>query len=131
MNPIVHFEIPADDDLRAKAFYEKVFGWKTEKYDMPKGDIYWMVYTTEFDANHMSKIPGAINGGLMKRHDPKQSFMNYIHVESIDKMLKQIEANGGKIIIPKQEIDPNMGWMALFQDTEGNIMGLHEITPKK
>ena len=53
--------------------------------------------------------------------------MNYIHVESIDKMLKYIEANGRKICVPKQEIGQRMGWIACFQDTEGNMMGLHEM----
>jgi predicted enzyme related to lactoylglutathione lyase len=42
MNPIVHFEIPADNELRAKKFYEKLFGWKIKKYEMP-GDVYWMI----------------------------------------------------------------------------------------
>ena len=31
-NPIMHFEIPADDIARAKAFYEKTFGWKIRRF---------------------------------------------------------------------------------------------------
>ncbi len=30
MSSIVHFEIPADDIQRAKAFYANLFGWKIE-----------------------------------------------------------------------------------------------------
>ncbi len=52
--------------------------------------------------------------------------MNYISVESIDEMCKAIASNGGVVIMPKTEIGQNMGWIAAFKDTEGNIMGLHE-----
>ena len=29
-NTIMHFEIPADDHARAKAFYGSVFGWQIQ-----------------------------------------------------------------------------------------------------
>ena len=129
-NPIVHFEIPADNVERAKKFYEKTFGWEITKFPMPAGDEYWGVRTVEVDDKMMPKTPGAINGGLMKRKNPSQPFMNYISVESIDKMLKIVEKNGGKVCMPKTPIGPDMGWIAAFQDPEGNFMGLHEWTPK-
>ena len=128
-DPIVHFEIPADDIKRAKKFYEKVFGWQIEKYVDTKED-YWIVRTTEVDKKMMPTKPGAINGGLMKRKNPGQPFMNYVNVESIDKMIKTVEANGGKVCLPKQEIGKGMGWIAAFQDTEGNIVGLHQMAKK-
>ena len=125
-NSIVHFEIPANDISRAKKFYEKIFGWKIEKYQMP-GDEYWAVYTTEVDKDKKPVKPGAINGGMMKRKNPGQPFMNYINVDSIEKILKTIESNGGKVAMPKTEIGKGMGWIAAFIDPEGNIMGLHEM----
>jgi uncharacterized protein len=128
-NPVVHFEISADDVKRAKEFYEKTFGWETTKFEMPDGD-YWIVRTTDVDKDRMPIKPGAINGGLLQRKDPGESVMNYIGVESIDKMVKMIKAHGGTIILPKQEIGKGMGFIAAFKDTEGNIMGLHQA-PKK
>jgi len=132
-NSIVHFEIPADDVERAKAFYEKAFGWTINKYDMPAdsstgGEPYYGVQTTDIDENRMAKTPGAINGGLMKRKDPQQPFMNYIHVDSIDEALPRIEQHGGTVVLPKTEIAPSMGWIAAFRDTENNLMGLHEVS---
>ncbi len=132
-NPMVHFEIPADDLDRASDFYTKTFDWKIKKVDMPsegstEGQPYYMVYTTEIDENNMTKTPGAINGGMMKRQNPGQVFTNYISTNSIDESLKQVEANGGKTMMPKTEIGPNMGWIAMFTDTEGNVMGLHEMS---
>ena len=34
-DPIVHFEIPADDVERAQKFYTEAFGWDIKKFDMP------------------------------------------------------------------------------------------------
>ena len=130
-NPIVHFEIPADDVERAEEFYTKTFGWKIEKFDMPEGDPYYMVYAAETDENNMVKKQGQINGGMMKRKDPAQPFMNYLSVDSIEDALKDIKANGGTEAMPKTEIAPSMGWIAAFKDTEGNLMGLHEVPADK
>lgn len=124
-NPIVHFEIPADDVKRAKRFYEKAFGWKIEKTGSD-AEPYWMVRTTPIDKRNMPTVPGAINGGLMARK-PGQTFMNYISVPSIDEMTKIIRENGGSMVMQKQEIGEDMGWIAAFRDPEGNIMGLHEM----
>lgn len=126
---MVHFEIPADNVLRAKKFYEKTFGWKITRFDAP-GMEYWMVQATDVDKKRMPTKPGAINGGLLKRQNPSQPFMNYVSVDSIDAMLKVVQKNGGKICMPKMEIGKGMGWIAAFQDTEGNMMGLHQMGKK-
>ncbi len=128
-NPIVHFEIPADDEQRAMDFYKKTFGWDFHKFDMPNNMVYWGVTTSEVDEKMRPTKPGEINGGLMKRVNPGQPFMNYISVDSIDETLKAIVENGGIVVMPKMEIAPNMGWIAAFKDTEHNLMGLHELAP--
>jgi len=123
-NPITYFEIPADNVERAKKFYEKIFDWKIKKYD--KDGEYWSVITTEVgDDDWTPKEPGAINGGLVKRDMPNEPFVNYITVDSIEKICKIIEKNGGTIIVPKKVMG-EWGWWAIFKDTEGNILGLYE-----
>jgi predicted enzyme related to lactoylglutathione lyase len=126
-NPIVHFEIPADDVARARSFYERTFGWKIKAYPMPPGsDEYYGVTTKD-------KAQG-IDGGLMKRKMPDQPFMNYVTVKSIDEFNQKIGANGGMVVMPKKEIGPSMGWISAFRDPEGNVMGLHQMPatmPKK
>ena len=128
-NPIVHFEIPADNVERATKFYTETFGWDITKFALPDGD-YWIARTVDVDKNMMPTKPGAINGGIMKRKDPKQPFMNYISVESIERKSAVIKANGGTMIMPKTEIGKGMGWIAAFKDTEGNIIGLHQEEKK-
>ncbi len=132
-NPIVHFEIPADDTERAMNFYQNIFGWKFNKFDMPNdsstaGEPYYGVMTAETDEQGMNKTPGTINGGLMKRTNPGQIFTNYISIDSIDEVMPKITEQGGTVVMPKTEIAPGMGWIALFQDPEKNLLGLHELS---
>ena len=42
-------------------------------------------------------------------------------------MAKVVKA-GGKVALPKQEIGNNMGWIGAFMDTEGNLMGFHQMS---
>ena len=127
-NSILHFEIPADDVARAKAFYEKTFGWKIKAFPMPPGHEYFGVTTKKKGDD------AGINGGLMKRNMPGQPFTNYVTVKSIDGMSQTVVANGGTIVLPKQAIGQDMGWIAAFKDPENNIIGLHQMPaapPKK
>ena len=116
MPKINHFEINADDPLRAKSFYENVFKWKIEKWEGPLE--YWLINAGDEDE------PG-INGGLQKRENKEDAITNYITVKSVDDIIKKIEENGGKIIKPKSPI-PGVGYYAIFKDTEGNRLDLME-----
>ena len=115
-NAIVHFEIPADDVKRAQKFYRAAFGWKISD---PWKMNYFLVETKR-------KGEDGINGGLMQRKNPGQPFMNYISVKSIDDSLQKVQRAGGSVCMPKTEIGQGMGWIAAFQDTEGNLMGFHQ-----
>ncbi len=120
MDPIVHFEIPADDVKRAASFYKKAFGWKAEEFG---GMDYWILGTTETNEQGAPKSPGAINGGMGKRGGPLKSVTVTIAVSDIDKALEKIEKLGGKTVEKKQSIG-EMGFTAYFKDSEGNTIGL-------
>jgi predicted enzyme related to lactoylglutathione lyase len=122
MDKIVHFEIPADDVARAKKFYGSIFGWDLQ--DM-QGMDYTSIRTVAVDEQQMPTEPGAINGGMMKRTPHTPSPVITINVDSIDSALGQVEAGGGSVVQPRQEI-PGMGAFAYFKDSEGNTMGLWE-----
>jgi predicted enzyme related to lactoylglutathione lyase len=66
---------------------------------------------------------------MMKRNMPGQPFTNYITVKSIEAMNQVVQANGGTVILPKQEIGKGMGWISAFKDPENNVIGLHEMAP--
>jgi predicted enzyme related to lactoylglutathione lyase len=116
MPRIVHFELPAEDPERAKKFYEKVFGWKIEKWEGPVE--YWLITTGEEDE------PG-INGAIMKKEDPNMYVYNTIEVPSFNEFKKKIEKNGGEMVTEKMAI-PGIGYFAYFKDPEGNQLGIME-----
>ena len=69
MNPVIHFEMSADNQNRAAEFYAKVFGWQYKKTGAEMGN-YVVVSTTESDEKGPKK-PGGINGGLYDRSQVK------------------------------------------------------------
>lgn len=129
MNKVVHFEIPADDLERAKKFYSEIFGWQLQ--DVPGGHPYTLAMTSALDENQKPKEPGTINGGMLQKfkEDPVQTISITIDVDSIDESLKKIEAEGGKMIREKMPVG-DMGFVAYFQDPEGNVVGLWETVKK-
>lgn len=120
MNRIVHFNISADNTVRAVKFYETVFGWKAEKWQGPVD--YWLVTTGPDDK------PG-INGGIGRRQDPADHTSNSIEVASLKEAEAKIVAAGGKVLDPRMPI-PGVGWFATCLDTEGNRFDLMEPDPK-
>ena len=61
MNPVVHFEMPAEDRKRIADFYARVFGWRMQMLGPEMGN-YVVVTTTEPDEKGRPKKPGAITG---------------------------------------------------------------------
>jgi predicted enzyme related to lactoylglutathione lyase len=120
-----HFEIPAKDFKRAKAFYSQVFGWKISDSTMASGETYTSLQTTEVDANNRPKSPGAINGGMVKLREPNTAPVITIVADDINASLKLVERNGGKTVVKRTEMG-QYGAYAYFKDTEGNVMGLYE-----
>ena len=122
MNPVIHFEMPAEDRKRMISFYADVFGWQTQQLGPDMGDFV-LVTTTESD-NNMPKIPGTINGGFyQKTGDVSQTTTVTIQVDDIKAYMKKIEAAGGKLSGEPMDI-PNVGWFASFFDTEGNRVNI-------
>jgi predicted enzyme related to lactoylglutathione lyase len=104
--PIVYFEVAGPDGGKLCEFYSAVFGW-------------------EIDAS--STISPASTGGLKGgiRQDPAEKVL-YLGVPDIAESLKQIEAAGGKTVMPRTVI-PGVVTFALFTDPAGNRMGLAEF----
>lgn len=116
----VHFELPADQPERLIAFYEKAFGWKFTKWDGPMP--YWMVST-----GSGADEPG-IDGGVTPRAHPGQTVANTIAVANLDEAIAAVIEAGGTITVPRMPI-PGIGWLAYFNDTEGNPGGLMQNDP--
>lgn len=56
----------------------------------------------------------------------KNGVLVSLNVESIERTLECINANGGKTVRPKTKIEADdMGYFALFSDSEENTIGLY------
>jgi uncharacterized protein len=128
VDPVVHFELPAEDRERMAAFYSAVFGWQTELLG-PEMGSYTVVTTTESDGSRPT-TPGAINGGFfLKTSDPASHAPSVvIAVEDVNAALKAVEQAGGTIAGPPREI-PGVGLYGSFRDSEGNRMSVLQPLP--
>lgn len=123
MNGIVHFEIPADDIERAKAFYTKAFGWQIKTDKMPDGADYNAAITTPTGVDLTPKKPGEINGALIQRDEKLKAPLITVGVDSVEEAIKKVTDAGGKVVLPRNEV-PGMGEYAYVADPEGNTIGL-------
>ncbi len=123
MNPVVHFEMPAEDRKRMADFYNKVFGWKTEQLGEDMGN-YVLATTTDSDEKGPKK-PGAINGGFFQKTDdkPAQYPSVVIAVNDIKEHMMNVEKSGGKVLGEPVDI-PGIGLYVSFFDTEGNRVSM-------
>lgn len=118
MSRVVHFEIPVEKPERAFKFYAETFGWKIEKRGV--ADNRWLATADEGDP---------VNADFFKRASAIGCpVVNSIRVDSVDKYIERVLANGGKIIAPKMSI-MGIGYMAYCQDTEDNIFGIFQEDP--
>lgn len=119
-NAINWFEIPALDIQRAKKFYETIL--KTDLAILDLGELH-----------KMAVLPGDQNSvsGALVYHDwykPSTTHGPLIYLNAnpdLEIVQNRIEKAGGKVILPKRQISPDHGYMAVFEDSEGNRIALH------
>ena len=123
MNPVVHFEMPYDNQERMSAFYARAFGWQTQALGDGMGD-YVLATTTETDQGR-PKAPGAINGGFFPRKTdwPAQHPSVVVAVDNINASIEKVQQAGGTVLGEPMEI-PGVGKYVSFMDTEGNRVGM-------
>ena len=123
-NAISWFEIGTTDLDRATKFYETIFGVKLAPLDLDN------IKMRMFPLDDMMK---GVGGALVHTngfHKPSSTDGPLIYLNGdpdLQNVLDKVEAAGGKIMVPKTEISPEYGFMAVFIDSEGNRIGLHSV----
>ncbi len=119
-NHVGWFDIYVNDMARAKQFYETVFN--VTLVDMPSE---WGKQAAfPFDAQKPF-----ISGALVEQKDHRSTGNNtivYFETVNCTEEEQRIEQAGGKILQPKMDIG-QFGFVSIFQDTEGNTVGLHSL----
>ena len=122
------FEIPATDINRAQKFYEAVLGVSMIPMEMPGFNM------RMFPVENMTD---GIGGALVSSSDfckPSSTDGSLVYLNGnpdVQNVLDKVEAAGGKIVVPKTEISPEYGFMAVIIDTEGNRVAFHSVSEKK
>jgi predicted enzyme related to lactoylglutathione lyase len=119
-NTFTWVEIPVTDFVRAKKFYNEIFD-----FEMPE---------QQMGPNLMGFFPfdhenGGVGGAIVKgdEYSPgKNGTLAYFDGgKDLQVVLNRVEKAGGKVVKPKTEITPEIGFFATFQDTEGNLIAIH------
>jgi hypothetical protein len=106
----VHVEVTGKDGAALQRFYSDVFGWSFDT-DNPGG--YGMFRPGDGVA---SGVGTAQDGGA-----GQVTF--YVHADDPDAVLREVEAKGGRVVMPLTEVAPETK-IALFADPEGHVVGL-------
>jgi predicted enzyme related to lactoylglutathione lyase len=119
MGRVVHFEIHAADPDRAERFYKRVFAWEIKRSRGLPVD-YRLITTGPPDE------PG-INGAIVERRGAIDSkavtaFVCTVSVDDLAAVEAAVPEAGGEQVVDRQELE-NVGSVAYFKDTEGNIFG--------
>lgn len=123
-NAVSWFEIPTQDIDRATKFYETIFNVSLIPLDVQQ--LKMRMFPLE---NPMSGVGGALcyNKEFYKPSATDGPLIYLNGNPDVQNILDKIEAAGGKIMVPKTQISPEYGYMAVFIDTEGNRVALHSV----
>ena len=114
-HPIVHWELMGPDGEALKAFYEDLFGWKSDA--VPGFDGYYMVDGEQ---------TGGVGGAVGKGSEAMPNYMAfYVQVDSVDEHLAKAEAAGGSTVMPRTVV-PGTVTFGLLRDPAGNMVGVVE-----
>jgi predicted enzyme related to lactoylglutathione lyase len=115
------FEIPTQDIGRAQRFYETIFDMQMIPLHLPQ------LQMRLFPIKDPMNVGGALSFHQeFYRPSVTDGVLLYLNANpDLQLVLDRIELAGGKIIIPKTQITPEYGFMAVFIDTEGNRLALH------
>ena len=109
-NPVVHFQIGGRNAAALRSFYEEVFGWSVDE-PAPIGAIQTGAGT-------------GIDGGLHQVEESQRPYLAvYVAVDDLNGTVEKAEAMGADIIVPPTDVN-GVGSFAMFQDPEGNCIGL-------
>jgi predicted enzyme related to lactoylglutathione lyase len=126
-NAISWFEIPTVDIDRAQKFYEALLGITMVPVEMPGFKMRMFP---------IQDTMTGIGGALVSSDDfykPSATDGTLIYLNGnpdVQIVLDKVEAAGGKISVPKTEISPEYGFMAVIIDTEGNRIAFHSVPEK-
>ena len=120
-NAINWIEIPVSDFERARAFYSNIFDYEMPSHEMA-GSLMGFL---------LCEQGKGVGGAIVKGEGLEPSSQGPIPYlnggEDLDVVLGRVTEAGGTVTVPKTQITPEIGFFAMFHDTEGNRIALHSM----
>ena len=118
-NAINWFEIPAANFDRAKTFYSTIFEAEMPVQEMQGTQMAF------FPVEGQGNVGGAVCFGEFYKPSAEGTLTYLNGGNDLSEVLNRIEDAGGEVVMPKTQITEEIGYMAMFMDTEGNRVALH------
>jgi predicted enzyme related to lactoylglutathione lyase len=119
-NSINWVEIPVLNFDRAKKFYSKIY-----EYEMYEETI----AGCRMGFLPMDRESQGVGGAIIQGHGYVPSSLGsrvYLNGgQNLLNVLNRVEGAGGEIVVSKTKISDEIGYFAVFEDTEGNHVALH------
>ena len=119
-NSINWFEIPVSDFDRAKKFYSTIYDFEMPEFPMGPNRMGVLLYDQQKQG-----VGGAIvkGDGYVPSKAGAKIYLN--GGSDLNIVLQRVEQAGGKVLMPKTLVDQQLGYFAIFEDTEGNLLSIH------
>lgn len=119
-NLVTFIDIPATDFSRAVSFYKAILGLEISEADISGTKM-------GFFPTDGTNVSGAIVQGKDFRPSTDGVIVYLNGGNDLQTILDKVALNNGKVIVPKRHISPEVGYVGMFIDTEGNKMAVHSI----
>lgn len=117
-NIVTFIDIPSRDFGRAVDFYSQVFG-----YEIHAADV--MGTQMGFFPSDWKNASAAIVYGPQYATSSEWVLVYLNALDKMDEILEKISTHWGQVLMPKTFVSDEVGYVAIFLDTEGNKLALH------
>ncbi|MCO6457579.1 MAG: VOC family protein [Pirellulaceae bacterium] len=119
-NALNWFEIPVDDFERARKFYSQIFDFEMPTQQMGPNLMGFFLFDMQAEG-----VGGAIIKGEGLTPSATGTLVYLNGGADLTVVLDRVVAAGGTVVLPKMQVTPEIGYIAVFSDTEGNHVALH------
>jgi uncharacterized protein len=119
-----YFDLTVQDVGQARAFFERVLGWRFEKFDLPYE--YFRIQAGPDNEPGIDGGVGAVRDAPLSEGKPMTQVT--VAVSNIEDVLALVLEAGGSIVEPKASI-PGVGWYATCAEPGGLKFGLIQADP--
>jgi predicted enzyme related to lactoylglutathione lyase len=109
-SPLVHLELQTANLPRACSFYTRLFGWSTERIDIPSGSYLAL------------DLGGRVGGGVAEREGGEPLWLPYVEVPEIFAAVRLARALGASVLLEPRE--GPAGWRSVVAAPAGGSVAL-------